>query len=54
MAALPLNIYLFALSPYDDWHRLAWAASLVLIGLVLVISIAAKYVARPKYGKAVD
>ncbi len=54
MAALPLNIYLFALSPYDEWHRLAWAASLVLIALVLIISIAARYVARPKYGKAVD
>lgn len=54
MAALPLNIYDFAISPYDDWHRLAWAASLVLIGLVLLISIAARYVARPKFGKVVD
>ncbi|HEY5219068.1 MAG TPA: phosphate ABC transporter permease PstA [Gemmatimonadaceae bacterium] len=54
MAALPLNIYFFALSPYDDWIRLAWAASLVLIGLVLLISIAARYAARPKFGKAVD
>ncbi|MDE3052430.1 MAG: phosphate ABC transporter permease PstA [Gemmatimonadota bacterium] len=54
IAALPLNIYSFAISPYDDWHRLAWAASLVLIVLVLLISIAARYVVRPKFGKAVD
>ncbi|HEX8725318.1 MAG TPA: phosphate ABC transporter permease PstA [Gemmatimonadaceae bacterium] len=54
IAALPLNIYSFAISPYDDWHRLAWAASLVLIALVLLISIAARYAVRPKFGKAVD
>jgi phosphate transport system permease protein len=54
IAALPLNIYSFAISPYDDWHRLAWAASLVLIALVLLISVAARYVVRPKFGKVVD
>ena len=37
--ALPLRIYLFALSPYDDWHRMAWAGSLVLIVLI-VLSVA--------------
>jgi phosphate transport system permease protein len=35
MAALPLQIYVYALSPYDDWHRLAWAGSLVLIILIV-------------------
>jgi phosphate transport system permease protein len=34
--ALPLQIYVYALSPYDEWHRLAWAASLVLIVLIVV------------------
>ncbi len=34
--ALPLQIYVFALSPYDDWHRLAWAGSLVLIVLIVL------------------
>ena len=33
--ALPLQIYVFALSPYDDWRRLAWAGSLVLIVLIV-------------------
>ena len=36
IAALPLQIYVYALSPYDEWHRLAWAASLVLIALIMV------------------
>jgi phosphate transport system permease protein len=36
IAALPLQIYVYALSPYDDWHRLAWAGSLVLIVLIVL------------------
>jgi phosphate transport system permease protein len=54
IAALPLDLYNYAISPYDTYHRLAWAAALVLIGLVLVISVASRYAARPKFGKAVD
>lgn len=36
IAALPLQIYTYAISPYDEWHRLAWAGSLVLILLIMV------------------
>ena len=36
IAALPLQIYVYALSPYDEWHRLAWAGALVLIVLIMV------------------
>ena len=36
IAALPLQIYVYALSPYDEWHRLAWAGSLVLIVMIMV------------------
>jgi phosphate transport system permease protein len=35
IAALPLQIYVYAISPYDDWHRLAWAGSLVLILMIM-------------------
>ncbi len=35
IAALPLQIFVFAISPYDDWHRLAWAGALVLIVLIV-------------------
>jgi phosphate transport system permease protein len=36
IAALPLQIYAYAISPYDEWHRLAWAGSLVLIVMIMV------------------
>ena len=38
-ASLPVVIYNYAVSPYDDWHRQAWAAGLVLLGLVLLANI---------------
>ena len=41
-ASLPAKIYAYALSPYDDWHRQAWAGGLVLLGLILVINIVAR------------
>lgn len=52
IAALPLQIFQYAISPYEDWHRQAWAASLVLIGMVLVISIVARIATRARYGRA--
>src|SRR4029077_17558390 len=42
IAALPMQIYNYATSPYDDWHAQAWAGSVVLLALVLVISLAAR------------
>ena len=36
IAALPLQIFVYANSPYDEWHRLAWAGALVLIALIMV------------------
>jgi phosphate transport system permease protein len=35
IAALPLQIYKYALSPYDEWHRLAWGGALVLITMIM-------------------
>ncbi len=46
IAALPLQIFAYAISPYDEWHRQAWAGALVLIGLVLVVSVAARAATR--------
>jgi phosphate transport system permease protein len=54
IAALPMQIYNYAISPYDDWHAQAWAGALVLIGLVLVISIVARFVTRAKFGVGGD
>jgi phosphate transport system permease protein len=44
IAALPLQIYVYALSPYDEWHRLAWAGALVLIVLIMVSVSLVRYV----------
>jgi len=45
IAALPLQIWVYALSPYDDWHRLAWAGALVLIVLIVLAVSMVRYVA---------
>ncbi len=54
IAALPLQIFVYANSPYDEWRAQAWAGSLVLITLVLVISVIARYVTRARYGRGAD
>lgn len=41
-ASLPAVIYSYALSPYEDWHRQAWAAGLVLLALILITNIVAR------------
>ncbi len=43
IAALPLQIFAYAISPFDDWHRQAWAGALVLVTIVLVVNIIARY-----------
>jgi phosphate transport system permease protein len=43
-ASLPVMIYKLAISPYDDWHRQAWAAGLVLLVLVLIANVASRWV----------
>jgi phosphate transport system permease protein len=45
-AALPLQIYVYANSPYDDWHRQAWAGSFVLILLIVTSVAAVRYAVR--------
>ena len=51
VSALPLQIYTYAISPYDEWRSLAWAGALVLIGLALVFSVAARIATRRRYGR---
>lgn len=45
IAALPLQIFAYAISPFEDWHRQAWAGALVLMTIVLSVNIAARAVA---------
>jgi len=54
IAALPMQIYTYAISPYDEWHAQAWAGALVLLTLVLVISLAARFATRSRFGLGGD
>ena len=52
IAALPLQVYTYALGPYEEWHRQAWAGALVLIILVLLLGILARLATRSRYARA--
>jgi phosphate transport system permease protein len=43
IAALPIQIFAYAISPFEDWHRQAWAGALVLITVVFIINLIANY-----------
>lgn len=44
IGSLPVQIYTYAVSPYPEWHRQAWAAALVLVAMVLVLNVAARLI----------
>ena len=47
IATLPVKLFTYAISPYEDWHKQAWAAALVLVLMVLLLNISARlYMAR--------
>lgn len=48
MASLPVTIFQFALSPYEDWQRLAWSGALIITIAVLALSIAARLLTTPR------
>ena len=54
IAALPLQIFTYAISPYETAHAQAWAGALVLIAMVLIISLIARYATRGKYAGGGD
>jgi len=49
IASLTVQIYYYAGSPYDEWHDMAWAATLVLVTMILVLNIAVKFLARNRH-----
>lgn len=51
IAAMPLQIFVYAISPYDDWHRQAWAGALVLLMFMLVINIGVRFLTRDRFQK---
>jgi len=46
IAALPLQIFSFAIAPYDDWHKLAWAGALVLVCIMFALNLGARLLGR--------
>ncbi len=48
IAAMPLQIFAYAISPYDDWHRQAWAGALVLLLFVFLINIGVRVLTRDR------
>jgi len=51
IAAMPKQIYDYAISPFDDWHRQAWAGALVLLLLVLAINISVRVLTGERFGR---
>ena len=49
IASLPVQIFSYAISPYEDWHRQAWAGAFVLIALVFVVNLLVRLATRSKH-----
>lgn len=50
ISSLPVQIYTYAISPFDDWHRQAWAGALVLTTLISVTSLSVRFMTRVRPG----
>jgi len=51
IAALPLQVYSYAIAPYDDWNRQAWAGALVLVAMTLCLSISVRLFSSGRFQK---
>ena len=49
MASLPFQIFYYAGSPYEEWHAMAWAATLVLVGIILITNVGVRILTRNRY-----
>jgi len=50
MASLPVQIYSYSISPYEDWHDKAWAAAFTLVMLILLLNITVRFLTRSRHG----
>ena len=50
ISALPLQIFAYAISPYEDWHRQAWAGALVLLLFIALINVTVRVLTRDRFG----
>jgi phosphate transport system permease protein len=49
ISSLPVQIYTYAISPFDDWHRQAWAGALVLMALIFITSVSVRLLTRGRF-----
>lgn len=52
IAALPLQIFNYAISPYEDWHRQAWAGALVLLMFVAIVNVGVRVLTRDRFSQS--
>jgi phosphate transport system permease protein len=52
IASIPVQIFNYAISPYDEWHRKAWAGAFVLIALVFIVSLIVRLATRNKFSQS--
>lgn len=52
IAALPLQIFNYAISPYEDWHRQAWAGALVLLLFIAIVNISVRVLTRDRFSQS--
>ena len=50
ISSLTVQVFTYAISPYEDWHRQAWAGALVLVSIVFVCSLLARFATRKLEG----
>ena len=50
MASLPVQIYVYSISPYEDWHQKAWAAAFTLVMIILLLNVVVRYLTRSRHG----
>ncbi|MBI1815652.1 MAG: phosphate ABC transporter permease PstA [Deltaproteobacteria bacterium] len=50
ISSLPVQIFTYAISPFDDWHRQAWAGALILLSLILLTSLSVRFLTRGRFG----
>jgi phosphate transport system permease protein len=48
MASLPAQIYVYSISPYEDWHQKAWAAAFTLVAIILLLNVTVRYLTRSR------
>src|SRR5207244_11926721 len=53
IAVLPLQIFAYAISPYDDWHRQAWAGALVLVTMTFCVNLIVRFLTRERIASVV-